>query len=528
MGLDNFITINTPCLFKEDKAFNDPLLMRVRIAVAHSGLNRNKSYIKKEELEKAGSTLVNIPILGDMVENKDGELDFSGHTMEIIEDEFHEGEERYNYIEKVIGIIPETNELSFELDEETGNYYIWVTGYIFREYGNYAADIVESRENEVEVSCELWADNTSFNAKGGYLELGDITFTGVTLLGKDVGAGMAKAHAQVFTNNREEIEKQMTIIMQELTKALNNYTQAMNFAKTRKGGKEENMKLEELLAKYNVEKENLTFEVEGLSDEDLEQKFAENFKTDFDENGNKSEDNSSDEEKSDEGETDQDNSNEDKNSSAKNSEENSEGDSFSNEEVGEEQKFTKTFELSHDDIRAALYKLISQYEELDNTYYYISAVYDNRFVMEDCCTNMIYGQNYTKDGDNIVLDGERYRLYREYVTESQKAELDSMRSNYSALVQFKSDYDKSQKENLFADAAYNKVSETEEFKGLISESAELTFEECENRANAILGKFSKATFAAQSKEKKPNRVVYGLNISEETNNSLYGDFIKKK
>ena len=42
-----------------------------------------------------------------------------------------------------------------------------------------------------------------------------------------------------------------------------------------------------------------------------------------------------------------------------------------------------------------------------------------------------------KDGDNVAFDGERYNLHREFLTDSEFAELQSMRSNYAALVDFK-------------------------------------------------------------------------------------------
>ena len=58
-------------------------------------------------------------------------------------------------------------------------------------------------------------------------------------------------------------------------------------------------------------------------------------------------------------------------------------------------------------------------------------------LLEGWCTDKIYRQNYTKDGDNVAFDGERIELFRELLTASEKAELESMRSNYAALKEFK-------------------------------------------------------------------------------------------
>ena len=112
--------------------------------------------------------------------------------------------------------------------------------------------------------------------------------------------------------------------------------------------------------------------------------------------------------------------------------------------------------------------------------------------------------------------------------ETYKANHSHTDEEYTALADFKADYDKKQKESLFADDAYSSISDTEEFKSLVDNSDSFSYEDCETKANAMLGKFSKATFATQAKEKKTNRVAYGLNMPENTSSSIYGDFIKKK
>ena len=96
-------------------------------------------------------------------------------------------------------------------------------------------------------------------------------------------------------------------------------------------------------------------------------------------------------------------------------------------------KFSKTFELSHDDIRYALYSLLASYEEADNDWYWIISVYDTYFVYQGCAGNY-FGQKYKNENNNIAFDGERYELFAEFVTESEKAELESMRSNYSSIL----------------------------------------------------------------------------------------------
>ena len=160
------------------------------------------------------------------------------------------------------------------------------------------------------------------------------------------------------------------------------------------------MKFEELLAKYGKTVEEVTFEIEGLSDEELEAKFAEVFDADDntgddeeengdDNNDNVDGDNSGDDDSDDEGDNG-DNNSDGEDVGSDDDEGAAEGESVVD---GEPEKFTKAFtvELSHDDIRNALYVLIQQYETEDG-YYYIREVFDSYFVMQDWWSNKIYKQ----------------------------------------------------------------------------------------------------------------------------------------
>ena len=134
------------------------------------------------------------------------------------------------------------------------------------------------------------------------------------------------------------------------------------------------------------------------------------------------------------------------------------------EETPVEEKFTKTFtvELSHDDIRWALYNLIAQYDEEDNDYYGIRAVYDNYFIMCGWVNNKLYKVGYSVDGENVSLEGERQEVFELIVTESEKIAIEKMREDYAALeakynelVQFKADTEaaelQAKKDTIFSD-----------------------------------------------------------------------------
>lgn len=231
---------------------------------------------------------------------------------------------------------------------------------------------------------------------------------------------------------------------------------------------------EELLAKYSKAVEDVTFEYEGLSDEELDAKFEELFG---------------------EGETEpEDDSVVVENSSDTEEVETTEEESSTTEVVEatvEDETFARTYELSHDDIRCALYALLAPYEEADNAYYYISEVFDDYFVYESWCNGgAIYGQSYIKDEETVSFDGERYELFRELLTASEKAELEAMRSNYAAISEKLKVYEDAENEakkiELLNAEDYDSIRDNEAFAELIKDHADITFEDLQDKCDKML------------------------------------------
>ena len=206
------------------------------------------------------------------------------------------------------------------------------------------------------------------------------------------------------------------------------------------------------------------------------------------------------------------------------------------EETKEVEKFSKTFELSHEDIRCALYELLMPYEEADNDYYWIVEVYDDHFVYEGYMGNY-WGQKYTKNGDTVAFEGERYELYLEFLTSSQKAELDRMRSNYSSIEAELNKYKEAEayadKMTVFEDESYSNYLETDEFKDLMSEETvkKFTKEELQEKADAALGKLVKKNktfaFSAEKKDEKKKSPTFFAFAKQETDSSFLDSLLKK-
>lgn len=511
-------------------------LLPVHLQSCHTDLNVNGSNIESSVMEAALPSFSNRPILGYIHkvttdENPEGQWEFYSHNM-------HEDENGdVVYDEYPIGIIPESCNAQLVYDEEKKKTYCEVDGYIFEEYSK-AAEILQ-REEECYVSVELSIRELSYDAKQKFLNIEDFWFSGVTILGKtpqgnEVKPGMTGSNIKLadFSSKNNSLFEDYESKMVELQARIENLETAC-FNKeqnssvrtlSKEGGNKESMtKFEELLAKYNKTVEDVTFDYSELSDEELEAKFAEVFGEDNNTDGDNSGDNTANEPSND-NEGDGENTTEPEGTTDGDNE--GEGQNFEN--------MTKTFEISHDDIRNALYNLLSSYEDADNEWYYITGVYDSYFVYESWDGGKIYGQKYTKDNDNVSFDGERYNLHKEYLTDSEYTEIQDMRSNYSSVVEELNTYKSAEvfadKMTVFDDEAYSEYLDTDEFKALMSEDSvnKYSKEELSEKADATLGKLVKKnktfSFAGETPQKKHvSRVAFNTEKETEDTYKPYGD-----
>ena len=440
-------------------------MLKLRLRVCHTELNRNGSYISEENMKKAIPSLKYRPLLAYIHTLPSGEEDFYAHNFEIVTDE--NGEEKICYLEKQVGCFT-TDEPYLEYDEEMDKTYVIAHAVIPEEYTS-AADIVR-RKQGTKVSCELVINELAYNAKEKYLELIDFYFGGTTLLGCDedgveIGEGMIGSRADISEFCLEEKTYAFQEQIIEMQEKLDKLISCFNIDNSKKGGISMNH-FEELLSKYDKTVEDITFEYEGISDEELDAKFEEL----FGESEAESEDDSVVVENSDETEEVE--------------------EVVITEEAEITEEFTRTYELSHDDIRCALYALLMPYEETDNTYYYISEVFDDYFVYESWCGGTIYGQGYVKDEENVSFDGERYELFRELLTASEKAELEAMRSNYAAISEKLKVYEdaeiEAKKVELLNAEDYASIRDNEVFAELVENHANISFEELQAKCDKVL------------------------------------------
>lgn len=480
------IIVTTNGLFATEEDNDMPGMLKLKLKVCHTETNRNGSHISKENMEKAMPTLKYRPILAYIHELPDGSKDFYAHNIEFVEDE--NGETQVVYLEKQVGCFT-AHDPWLEYDKEMDKTYVMAYAVIPEEYTE-SADIIR-RKDGTKVSCELVINELAYNAKEKYLDLTDFYFGATTLLGSDddgneIGEGMLGARGDIgdFCHKEPIFEHQDKLI--ETLEKLNNTLSSFNKSQTKEGGDEEMENVENIVVEEEFE--TSTEEVVVEETETTEETHSEE-ETVVEET-----------------------------STSEDGDEVVVVEETEVEEVIESENFEIRFELSHDDIRMALYELLNTRSE--NGYYssWIVSVYDNKFIYEDYEEYKFFRQGYSKDGDNIVLDGEPVEVFNEWLSKDEKDALDALKSSYAELKAFKDNYDasvlKADKEAVLNSAEYAEIANSDEFKTLISEMDKYSVEEIKIKADLLFAASMKKKFNFEAtKPEKKNSV--GVNFKAE-------------
>lgn len=487
--LEELQHVSLATTFEVDDSFDSDKFIKMRLRVCHDGKNPNGSLFVAEDMERAKESIKNIPVLANVIFDENDQPQFGGHDMVLEPDKMNEGEYKLIYKETPIGVVPENCNYAFE--EYDGKNYVFVDAYIWKGYSNYSQDIIE-RDNDIKLSMEIIVDEYSYNGKEKTFNITDYRYQGITFLNKDYGTGMKNALATTGTFKEDDSKEKFIVMMQELKEVLSQYD-----INDSEGGSGVDEAVLSLLTQYNVKVEDLSFDINDMSIEDIGNKLKEEYKVkEVEEEEQK-------------------------------------------EELVEPEKFVKSFELSHEDIRYSLYKLLSPVEDEDNEWYFIDQVYDDKFEYLNWDGTKIYRQGYKVDNDIVSFEGERIELFQERLTLEEKQELDKIRSNYSKLEQevnelkeFKStklaEERAEAEEELFTQFA--ELNGNEEFEALKSNSSEYSLDELEKECYAIFGRKT-AKFSLN--KTKSNKVKVGVSKSKQPDDSeeeyedLFNKYLKK-
>ena len=465
------VCVHIPGTFEEEQTSNETMLF-ANIKMFHVGRNKNNSAVTKQAAEKSLSTIKYKPVLASIVVNSDGEQDFNGHDMEF------DQEGNVTYIQRQVGTLTsDTPELKY--DQENKKDYVFAKAAIPRDY-THAANIIE-RRGGTDVSVELLVNSFAYNAKEKYLELTDIEVSGVTLLGESVSPGMEGARLSLKDFALDDTGAELFSNEQntKLIETLENLNESLKIFND-----SNNNKRKEDGSDMNGNKDNVMM-TEGQSAPTPsadEGKFV--IHHEFESDGN---------------------------------------------------KLTVNYEISHEDIRSALYKLMSTsgWENEVNDWLFIQAVYDDWFVTKGYFTDQLFGCKYKRDGDSVSFDGDRYAVHAEYLTDEEVASLSEMRANYSSIKESLKKYQdaeiEAQKNEILNLEKYSKYLETEQFKEIKEHLAEIELDDLKNRCElAFAAQFDSAPQEpikenfSQSEGNEPKKAprAFAFNRPEPVKNSF--------
>lgn len=502
------ICVQVPATFTEEKKDDDEdgLIAYGEIKILHVGENRNGSVVTMDAAKKCLKKIAYTPILASFA-TVDGVEDFTSHDLEI--DEGENGEDVIVFNEKQVGSIT-ADKAEIRHDDENGKDYLVGRAAIPKTY-THAADIIARKDGTTKVSAELKI-NAFSKDKDGVLTFNDIDLLGVTLLGTDpetkepVSEGMegAKLTLDSFSvkNNSGVSYADKTDEIFNLLHSIDTKLNAMN----EKGGKSmSDNKITELLAAYGKTAEDITFDTEGKTDEELEALFAENFSANND--GNVSTEGAGATGTPDDGTHD--------------------GTHDGTEGAGTDAGTPATFEGQQPQvntdveiIKAARQKVWALNDAVNKKYideglYYDVTVFKD-YVIEHTYTptgDKFYKESYvegTADDGSVAYDlpDARTEVFMTLLSTEEMEAANASRVEFAALKQYKEDNEKAKRDEAVKAefAKFDSVLAGDaDYEALKADNEGMDINEIDEKLNTLVGK--KAMFSYSQKDNKENQFI---------------------
>lgn len=526
------LSVQTPAVFdidQEQTETEDDTLFFGTVEAFHVGENRNGSFVPDNAAVKAMGTMRYKPILAyiECFDEETEDYDFTSHEIEIDKDGNTE------HIESQVGCFT-ADPPYMKYDEENEKNFVYARAAIPRTYTR-AAEIIE-KKGGTKVSVELSINSMSWNSDDNLLILEDFVVEGCTLLGRSIDSrdygsqveeGMQGAkfiiddfkednNSVVKYSKEKDNNEKLIETLEKLNTTLSNLS-IDNTARKEEALMDYENKVEDVVLNEAEQNESVQMdennenvepvveleavvENESVSEDDTQniqdtQEFddtednstSENVQeeeAEFEENTENQEGQSYDEA---ENEVTEDFTSAEENQATENQNEN---------EGASEEKFTIQYELSHDDIRYALYNLV--YNAYPEECLDIIQVYDDRFVMMDWDKPGVYwSQQYLHDDKGVSLVGYREQVFAEFITEAEKNALELMRTTYASMEAELNTYKLAEAhaekvEKIQNSDEYELIKDSIEFKDLMSKMDNYSLDDLSTQADLILAKYVKA------------------------------------
>lgn len=470
------------------------------LRIAYTGKNRNRSFISKEAFERAIPSMFGCPVVANYLRDED---EIGSHDGEFVETK--DGDINYVNITQPVGFVPPGAQWKWEIVEDNNQIHQYLVTEVLlwkrqEAYKKIKENGITKQSMEISVTEGQMLDD--------YYDIQNFKFTAFCLLGT---AEPCFESAALFTfAHKEEMQEELSKMYEEFKLAF-----AADEKFHAKEGDTKNMdKLHELLEQYNVSEEDLTFEVEGLTDEELEAAFADAFEVTPEE-----------------------------------------------PEIPEESEFdvdeeidtpADNFELSGQ-IRESLGRAVSAAEMIETEWgsypRYYMVDFDEaagEVYFQDTTEWNLYGSTYTFNGDNVVVDFENMKRKKYSIVDFDEGEetfslkecartvleafakktgdaYAALESKYNAIV-------KAENERLAGElfAGFDaKLGGDPEFEAMKKSADLFNLEELEEKLYALVGRKQFKLNKTESSQRAPKAPIIP---EEKTSKGPYGDlfnFIEK-
>ena len=492
------------------------------LRICYPGLNRNGSYIEKEDLERCAKSIYCIPVVGNY--NRETN-DFGGHDVEVVT--ASDGSLRLVNQTQPVGVVPESANVWFEsVTDEDGSEkeYLCTDVLIWKRqeaYNKIKEDGVTSHSMEITVNDGEVID--------GVYHIRDFEFTALCLLGADVEPCFENSSLEVFTSSdfKAQFELMMEDFKQSFTLAETS-TEDKKYSQESltKGGEEDlDEKTKEVFTDEAIEVDQKVDIDTTESEEDFEVEEVAEATEEIEEIV---------EEEVEEVETQEEESEE--------------------EEEESEEDFSLVM-ATIDEVREALYNAekIADGEWEWPRYWFCEL--DPEIGMVYFCDSAnegkLFGANYVMDGDVAVIDFESAKRMKwiivefnegdrdkavAFVADVQQECIDSVSAKYEEdiaeleeLREFKASAEKASavKERKEIISQFEDLAGVEEFEELCENALDYSVEELEEKCFAIRGKNVNPTSTFSRKSNLPKLPVESNGIHDEDTKLPYGGVVEK-
>lgn len=272
------ITIEYSSKIKPIKPINDQFTL-CRCYVLALGENDNNTSFSKETVDDALSTLFNIPVVGHLRFENNGNALMGGHDVEIVKND--KGKFVFKPITIPYGVVPQQNNTCYEkLKESDGKEKTYLTADIILWTGRYPELLQAAYDDDIYFAQSMEIFPLEQEIIDGVIHITKFQFSALCLLGKsdekskNVKPCFELARVEPYEFSKDEnINKLYVEFEKELAKSYS----ADNVGK---GGKEEmNTEIvKKILLEFGLaEDTKLSFEItDDMTEDDLRAKIAEN------------------------------------------------------------------------------------------------------------------------------------------------------------------------------------------------------------------------------------------------------------